>query len=83
MVPVAAGYLIGSSFVDRGDIHAPPNVTTRRIGDALGTLFHRDNSSPPPEAFLFVRVAAIGFFGVLLGRLLVAPLWLRQRRRLG
>jgi H+/Cl- antiporter ClcA len=58
---------------------------------ALGELFiwfwapppTPDNSSPPPEAFLFVWGAVIGFFGVLFGRLLLAPLWLRHRRKLG
>ena len=58
---------------------------------ALGELFiwlwaptpTPDNASPPPEAFLFVWGDAIGFFGVLLARWLLAALWLRHRRRLG
>ena len=42
-----------------------------------------ENASPPPEAFLFVIGALIGFFAVVLARVLIVPLWSRRRHRLG
>ena len=58
---------------------------------ALGALFvwlwaptpTPENSSPPPEAFLFFWGALIGFFLVILARLVLIPFWLRRRHGLG
>jgi uncharacterized membrane protein len=57
-------------------------------GYALGALFvwlfapepTPENSSPPPEAFLFLYGAVLGFLGTVLARVLL-PLWLRRRHR--
>ena len=56
---------------------------------ALGTLFvwlwaptpTPENSSPPPEAFLFLWGALLGFFAVVVMRVLVIPRLARRRRR--
>ena len=40
-----------------------------------------ENSSPPPEAFLFIYGALIGFLAVIVVRVLVVPFWLQRRRR--
>jgi len=61
------------------------------VAYAVGALFvwlwapapTPENSSPPPEAFLFLFGALIGFFAVVFARLLIVPLWLRRRHRLG
>jgi membrane protease YdiL (CAAX protease family) len=61
------------------------------VAFAIGALFvwlwapapTPENSSPPPEAFLFLFGALIGFFLVVFARLLILPLWLRRRDRLG
>jgi uncharacterized RDD family membrane protein YckC len=61
------------------------------VAYAVGALFvwlwaptpTPENSSPPPEAFLFLFGALIGFFAVVFARLLIVPLWLRRRDRLG
>jgi uncharacterized RDD family membrane protein YckC len=58
---------------------------------ALGALFiwlwaptpTPENSSPPPEAFLFLWGAVIGFLAVLVGRLVLVPLWSRRRHHAG
>jgi hypothetical protein len=42
-----------------------------------------ENSSPPPEAFLFLWGALIGFLAVVWARLVLLQIWLRRRRRLG
>jgi hypothetical protein len=42
-----------------------------------------ENSSPPPEAFLFFWGAVLGFIAVVLARVLLVPLWLRRRHRFG
>jgi hypothetical protein len=55
---------------------------------ALGVLFEclwaptptAENSSPPPEAFLFFYGALIGFVAVILVRVLFIQSWLRRRR---
>lgn len=60
-------------------------------GYAVGELFvwlwaptpTPENSSPPPEAFLFLWGAFLGFFVVIFARVLLVPLWLRRRQRLG
>ena len=39
-----------------------------------------ENSSPPPEAFLFVWGALIGFAAVVVARVVFVPLWWRHRR---
>ena len=39
-----------------------------------------ENSSPPPEAFLFAWGALIGFTVVVVARVVLVPLWLRHRR---
>jgi hypothetical protein len=56
---------------------------------ALGALFvwlwapppTPENSSPPPEAFLFFYGAMIGFLAVVLVRMALIPFWLQRRRR--
>ncbi|MFL5927410.1 MAG: hypothetical protein ACJ77E_10795 [Gaiellaceae bacterium] len=57
-------------------------------GYGLGALFVRlwapaptpENSSPPPEAFLFLWGAVLGFAAVVLARVLFIPWWSRRRR---
>jgi uncharacterized RDD family membrane protein YckC len=61
------------------------------VACAVGALFvwlwaptpTPENSSPSPEAFLFLFGALIGFFALVFARLLIVPLWLRRRDRLG
>jgi len=61
------------------------------LGCALGALFiwlwapapTPENSSPPPEAFLFLYGAVIGLLATALARALLRRLWLRRRRPLG
>ena len=56
---------------------------------ALGALFvwlwapapTPENSSPPPEAFLFFYGALIGFVATVFARVLLGRLWLRRRRQ--
>ena len=58
-------------------------------GVGLGALFvwmwapppTPENSSPPPEAFLFAWGALIGFAFVVVARVLFVPPWSRRRRR--
>lgn len=42
-----------------------------------------ENSSPPPEAFLFAWGALIGFAVVVVARVVLVPLWARRRRKRG
>jgi hypothetical protein len=57
------------------------------VGFAVGALFvwlwapppTPENSSPPPEAFLFLLGALIGFVAVVGARLVLVPLWLARR----
>lgn len=59
------------------------------VAYALGALFvwlwapppTPENSSPPPEAFLFFYGAVIGFLAVVLVRMALIPFWLQRRRR--
>jgi uncharacterized membrane protein YedE/YeeE len=61
------------------------------IGYALGALFvwlwapppTPENSSPPPEAFLFLWGAVIGFIAVVLTRALLIPRLFRRRHQFG
>jgi hypothetical protein len=55
-------------------------------GYAIGSLFvwlwapppTPENSSPPPEAFLFLWGALIGFFAVVVVRTLLIRRWFRR-----
>jgi hypothetical protein len=59
------------------------------VAYALGKLFVRlwapqptpENSSPPPEAFLFFYGALIGFVAVIVVRVVLIPFWLQRRHR--
>ena len=61
------------------------------VGCALGALFiwlwapapTPENSSPPPEAFLFVYGVLFGLFLAAVARLLLGRLLARRRRVLG
>lgn len=79
----------GRALFRVGDVLAT-FVVAVGVAYALGELFVSlwapaptpDNSSPPPEAFLFFWGALIGFVAVVLGRLCLVPLWMRHRRKL-
>lgn len=58
---------------------------------ALGALFVSlwapaptpENSSPPPEAFLFLYGALVGLVATVAARVMLGRLWQRRRRQLG